>query len=260
MIYEFQLHFRLFCSILDNTKTPVIAQRRIIVQNPDGTTKVIVQNVLQSSSQVFNRIPFNSVELSERHFIQRNVYSCFIFTVSYSIQKQQQQQQARPQQQPSQRQKLGIIRGPDGKITSVTGLQPGQKLIESPTGLRIVTTAAANRPDRKLIMKSELPKMVSKVSSTQHNDSDNAANTTQPKTPVVVRQQVGGASANVILKSVASKPVASSTPQSRSVVLNSGHQVLGKLSLRTDGEICMKFYANVFISFVFLFGFYSGKE
>lgn len=137
-------------------------------------------------------------------------------------------QQPRPQA-PSQRQKLGIIRGPDGKITSVTGLQPGQKLIESPTGLRIVTTAAANRPDRKMVVKSELPKMVAKVSSSQQNDSDAA--TTQPKTPVVVRQQVGGASANVILKSVASKPVASSTPQSRSVVLNSGHQVLGKLNL-----------------------------
>lgn len=38
---------------LDNSKTPVIAQRRIIVQNPDGTTKVIVQNVVQSS-QVWN--------------------------------------------------------------------------------------------------------------------------------------------------------------------------------------------------------------
>lgn len=139
-------------------------------------------------------------------------------------------QQTRPQA-PSQRQKLGIIRGPDGKITSVTGLQPGQKLIESPTGLRIVTTAAANRPDRKIVVKSELPKMVSKVSSTQQNDSDNAsAATTQPKAPVVVRQQVDGTSANVILK-VASKPVASSTPQPRSVVLNSGHQVLGKLTL-----------------------------
>lgn len=141
-------------------------------------------------------------------------------------------QQTRPQQPPSQRQKLGIIRGPDGKITSVTGLQPGQKLIESPTGLRIVTTAAANRPDRKIVVKSEPPKMVSKVSSTQQNDADGgAAASTQSKAPVVVRQQVGGTAANVILKSVASKPAASSTPQSRSVVLNSGHQVLGKLSI-----------------------------
>lgn len=70
--------------------------------------------------------------------------------------------------------------------------------------------------------------MVSKVSSTQHNDSDHAASP-QPKTPIVVRQHIGGTPTNMILKSVASKPVTSSTPQSRSVVLNSGHQVLGKL-------------------------------
>lgn len=118
---------------------------------------------------------------------------------------------------------MGIIRGPDGKITSVTGLQPGQKLIESPTGLRIVTTSTPNRPDRKIVVKSELPKMVSKVSSTQ--DGDNVA----PKTPIVVRQQVGNSPANMIVKSVANKTVTSGTPQQRSVVLNSG-QVLGKFS------------------------------
>lgn len=53
LIIKFQWHFLLFRHRLDNSKTPVIAQRRIIVQNPDGTTKVIVQNVLQSS-QVLN--------------------------------------------------------------------------------------------------------------------------------------------------------------------------------------------------------------
>lgn len=123
---------------------------------------------------------------------------------------------------PNQRQKLGIIRGPDGKITSVTGLQPGQKLIESPTGLRIVTTSTPNRPDRKVIVKSELPKSVPKISSTQ--DSESVAQ----KTPIVVRQHVSGNTPNVIMKTVANKTATtSSTPVSRSVVLNSG-QVLGK--------------------------------
>lgn len=37
---------------IDPSKTPVITQRRIIVQNPDGTTKVILQNVVQASQQV----------------------------------------------------------------------------------------------------------------------------------------------------------------------------------------------------------------
>lgn len=132
------------------------------------------------------------------------------------------QQQPRPPIQ-GQRQKLGIIRGPDGKITNVTGLQPGQKLIESPTGLRIVTTSTPNRPDRKVIVKPELPKAIPKTLNTQEADSS------AQKTPIVVRQQVGGNTPNVIMKTVANKTATSSTPVSRSVVLNSGHQVLGKI-------------------------------
>lgn len=126
---------------------------------------------------------------------------------------------------PSQRQKLGIIRGPDGKITSVTGLQPGQKLIESPTGLRIITTSTPNRPDRKVIVKSELPKTVSKVANAQESTESG-----QQKAPVVVRQQVGGNAPNVIVKTVANKTATSNTPVSRSVVLNSG-QVLGEFNI-----------------------------
>lgn len=117
---------------------------------------------------------------------------------------------------PSQRQKLGIIRGPDGKIQSVTGLQPGQKLIESPSGLRIVTTSTPNRPDRKVVVKpSEATKVVSK-------DGEGGTQ----KTPILMRQQVSGAAANVIVKSVA-KAGTPTIPTSRSVVLNNG-QVLGK--------------------------------
>ncbi|XP_055307735.1 nucleosome-remodeling factor subunit NURF301 isoform X2 [Sitodiplosis mosellana] len=163
----------------DSTKAPIIAQRRIIVQNPDGTTKVILQNVVQTTQQ--SRSPV-----------------------------------------PGQRQKLGIIRGPDGKITSVTGLQPGQKLIESPSGLRIVTTSTPNRPDRKIVVKSELPKMVSKVSSTQ--DSDNG----MQKTPIDVRQQVTGNPANVIVKSITNKTTTSNTPPTRSVILNNGQVLVVK--------------------------------
>lgn len=44
--------------ILDSPKpvTPVIGQRRIIVRNPDGTTKVIVQNVVQSAQVISIRL------------------------------------------------------------------------------------------------------------------------------------------------------------------------------------------------------------
>lgn len=94
-------------------------------------------------------------------------------------------------------------------------------MIESPSGLRIVTTSTPNRQDRKVIVKSELPKMIPKVSSTQ--DSDNM----MQKTPIVVRQQITGNSANVIVKSVTNKTMTPNTPPTRSVVLNNG-QVLGK--------------------------------
>lgn len=98
-------------------------------------------------------------------------------------------------------------------------MQPGQKLIESPSGLRIVTTSTPNRPDRKVAVKTELPKMVPKVSSsTQEGETQ--------KNPIIIRQQVAVNSTNVIVKSVTNKSVTSSTPAGRSVVLNNG-QVLG---------------------------------
>lgn len=119
---------------------------------------------------------------------------------------------------------MGIIRGPDGKITSVTGLQPGQKLIESPSGLRIVTTSAPNRSDRKVIAKSEIPKVIPKASgSTKEPD------TGTQKAPIIIRQQVAGNPANVIVKSVTNKSIAPNNTATRSVVLNNG-QVLGKFN------------------------------
>lgn len=168
----------------DSPKTPVVAQRKIIYRNPDGTTKVVVQNVVSSQAT------------------KPTVDATTNVAPSQPI-----------------RQKLGIIRM-DGKITSVTGLQPGQQLIESPQGLRIVTTSTPNRTDRKVIVKSELPKMVSKVSSTSQDNSD----ATTIKTPIVVRQQTRGSPANVIVKSVPNKTVQQTTPQR--VILNSGHSIV----------------------------------
>lgn len=125
-------------------------------------------------------------------------------------------QQPNRTQIPNQRQKLGIIRGPDGKITSVTGLQPGQKLIESPSGLRIVTTSTSNRLERKVAIKSEPSRNITKI-GTQEDGAQ--------KSSIVVRQQVSGGPTNVIVKSVTNKPI-TNVPTSRSVVFNNG-QVLG---------------------------------
>lgn len=109
------------------------------------------------------------------------------------------------------RQKLGITRGADGKITSVTGLQPGQQLIESPQGLRIVTSAP-NRPDRKVIQKSDIPnKLVTKVVSAAQ---DGDASTTKP--PILMRQPARPG--NLVVKSVTNKTLTPGTGQR--VILN----------------------------------------
>lgn len=97
----------------------------------------------------------------------------------------------------------------DGKITNVTGLRPGQQLIESPQGLRIVTTSTPNRP----VVKTESQKILSKVSSTTQD--------VEQKSPVVVRQHIRGNPANVIVKSVQSNKPTSTAPQ----ILNSGQIV-----------------------------------
>lgn len=66
--------------------------------------------------------------------------------------------------------------------------------------------------------------MVAKVSSTQDNESG------PQKTSIIVRQQVTGNPASVVLKSIPNKPLATPSTSSRSVVLNNG-QVLGMSSI-----------------------------
>lgn len=161
----------------DPIKGPVVTQRKIIVRNPDGTTKVIVQNVVSTANK--------SVADGQT-----------TTTPNQPI-----------------RQKLGITRGADGKITSVTGLQPGQQLIESPQGLRIVTSTPNRNTERKIIVKSELPKAISKVSNAAQ-DTDSPLT----KAPIVVRQTARGALANVIVKSVTNKALTPGTTQR--VILN----------------------------------------
>lgn len=152
------------------------------MRQPDGTTKVIVQNVV--STQATKPVVDGQTNST-----------------------------------PSQpvRQKLGITRGPDGKITSVTGLQPGQQLIESPQGLRIVTTSTPNRPDRKVIQKSEVPgKLVTKIANASQ---DGDASVT--KSPIVMRQQTRPG--NLVVKSVTNKTVAPTAGQR--VILNNAQVV-----------------------------------
>ena len=111
-----------------------VVQRRIIVKNPDGTTKVIQQNITQHAGQAARSSPSTP-------------------------QQQQQQAQASPAPatKPDGPQKVQIIRGPDGKV-SVRGLNPGQQLIQTADGKLHVLSAAPGMYAKfvKLINKGRL--------------------------------------------------------------------------------------------------------
>lgn len=84
--------------------------KRIIVKNPDGTQKIIQQQITQ---------PITSSDSSPA-------------TVSPMLTPQ------KPEPQ-----KVQIIRGPDGKV-SVRGLNPGQQLMQTPDGkLHVISTPQA---------------------------------------------------------------------------------------------------------------------
>lgn len=123
-------------------------QRRIIVKNPDGTTKVIQQNITQPAGQAARSSP----------------------SVVQQQQQQQQQAQASPAPKPDGPQKVQIIRGPDGKV-SVRGLNPGQQLIQTADGKLHVLSAAPGMYAKfvKLINKGRVA--AAKVSAAGSNDT-----------------------------------------------------------------------------------------
>uniref|UniRef100_A0A1Q3FWI9 Putative nucleosome remodeling factor subunit n=1 Tax=Culex tarsalis TaxID=7177 RepID=A0A1Q3FWI9_CULTA len=139
-----------------------VVQRRIIVKNPDGTTKVIQQNITQPASQAARSSPSTP-------------------------QQQQQQQQAQaspttPAAKPDGPQKVQIIRGPDGKV-SVRGLNPGQQLIQTADGkLHVLSAAPGSSPaaSKQAIATKTGQKIITKMA---------AAGTTVTSSPVVQQQQ-----------------------------------------------------------------------
>ncbi|EAA10839.5 AGAP006133-PA [Anopheles gambiae str. PEST] len=88
-----------------------VIQRKILVKNADGTTKIIQQNVAAPSSSG--------------------------------------QQQTATTPKPDGPQKVQIIRGPDGKV-SVRGLNPGQQLIQTPDGKLHVLSSNPNSPKQMI--------------------------------------------------------------------------------------------------------------
>lgn len=104
-------------------KGQIIGSRRVIVKNPDGTTRIIQQAITT---------PAQKANSSGQTITQTSTGS------STSGQASQSTTNPTPQQS-----KVQIIRGPDGKV-SVRGLNPGQQLIQMPDGkLHVLTTTTA---------------------------------------------------------------------------------------------------------------------
>ncbi|XP_062542948.1 LOW QUALITY PROTEIN: nucleosome-remodeling factor subunit NURF301-like [Armigeres subalbatus] len=121
-----------------------IVQRRIIVKNADGTTKVIQQNITQPARASPTPAP----------------------SATPSPQQSKAQQAATPPAKPDGPQKVQIIRGPDGKV-SVRGLNPGQQLIQTADGKLHVLSAApgANPASKQTIAAKVGQKIITKVAA-----------------------------------------------------------------------------------------------
>ncbi|XP_055603868.1 nucleosome-remodeling factor subunit NURF301-like, partial [Uranotaenia lowii] len=102
-----------------------IVQRRIIVKNPDGTTKVIQQSITQPANKAGNSATAASPAAGAG--------------AAQSSGTPAKSEGSGPQ-------KVQIIRGPDGKV-SVRGLNPGQQLIQTADGkLHVLSAAPGSSP------------------------------------------------------------------------------------------------------------------
>lgn len=145
-----------------------IVQRRIIVKNPDGTTKVIQQNITPAAA----RTP-----------------------QATTTQPQQSSAPAKPEGP----QKVQIIRGPDGKV-SVRGLNPGQQLIQTADGkLHVLSAAPGSNPSvsKQALAAKMGQKIITKVAAAASTATSAATSSTSVTTTAsnqqqqVVQQQAG---------------------------------------------------------------------
>ncbi|XP_053954762.1 nucleosome-remodeling factor subunit NURF301 isoform X1 [Anastrepha ludens] len=119
---------------LQTVKGQIIGSRRVIVKNPDGTTRIIQQAITSPAQKVANTVTQASTTSSGN--------------VSATTGSAPTQQSSAPQQH-----KVQIIRGPDGKV-SVRGLNPGQQLIQMPDGkLHVLTTTTSSSGSQGVVTK-----------------------------------------------------------------------------------------------------------
>ncbi|KAH8234941.1 hypothetical protein KR032_005873 [Drosophila birchii] len=142
-------------------KGQVIGSRRVIVKNPDGTTRIIQQAV----TQVARTSAGNTSSASGSSAVAASTSSTQSTSSAPTPHKVQ------------------IIRGPDGKV-SVRGLNPGQQLVQMPDGkLHVLTTTSTSNASTQ----GNKIKMPIKAVSTPSSPAVTTTTTTgtTPGTPLI---------------------------------------------------------------------------
>lgn len=154
--------------ITDSSKPHIIGQRKIVVKNPDGTTRIIQQAIQAPPPKqaVAAASPATPAEPNQSGTAQ----------------------------------KVQIIRGPDNKVM-VRGLNPGQQLIKLPNGkLHVLTTSPAPAAG-KAVMKVNVPTTPKQIITKTIPQQSSPQIIQAAKTPVIIRQQIPKSS------TIVSKPI-----------------------------------------------------
>lgn len=171
----------------DPNKPHIIGQRKVVIKNADGTTKIIQQNIPAPQPKA----------------VAVQAASSSTSTASNSSTGTDSGIASSPNGGGAQ--KVQIIRGPDGKV-SVRGLNPGQQLIQMSDGKLHVLTTNQSGGHTKTVLKSNAPgtpKLVTAATPNKsivipHQQRQQALVTAAlSKTPVVIRQQLAKASAAI---------------------------------------------------------------
>ncbi|XP_075160179.1 nucleosome-remodeling factor subunit NURF301 E(bx) isoform X2 [Haematobia irritans] len=157
------------CTELTRTsqnKGQIIGSRRVIVKNPDGTTRIIQQTVASSPTTRANVFVAATSSTTNTSMTSSPSTNYIQSSIQHNQLNSNPQSSSTINSHTPQQHKVQIIRGPDGKV-SVRGLSPGQQLIQMPDGkLHVLTTtsssssgaqAAATSPGGQTSLNKKLP-------------------------------------------------------------------------------------------------------
>ncbi|XP_017842948.1 nucleosome-remodeling factor subunit NURF301 isoform X2 [Drosophila busckii] len=154
-------------------KGQVIGSRRVIVKNPDGTTRIIQQAVTQ---------------------VPRAIAAA---TTTASSSPSANASTSGAASAPAAPHKVQIIRGPDGKV-SVRGLNPGQQLVQMPDGkLHVLTTTSATANASAIGVKGKLPVKALATGGATHAATSATSTTVTSSSPSGLIKQIAMKQVNV---------------------------------------------------------------